>query len=433
MPSAPRPFSPRTRSSAWSDTRQTLIGTDYKREVDETLRVLKARGVFETIDSLAPSTTAEQLGLCEIPAPPFGEARRAQHLRDRLQELCGVQTSFDEEGNVIGVIGGVQPKPVVIVSAHLDTVFPEGSDVRVRVHGRRLHAPGISDNASGLVVLLTLARVIREHGLRPSGTLVLLGSVGEEAHGNLRGVRHFFTRSQWVQHHGVDAFMALDGHGLERIVHRGLGSRRFRVQMTGPGGHSWGDFGLVNPIHAIAYLVVELSQCPFSDQPRSSLNVGTVWGGRSVNAIPQSASVDVDMRSTDASEIDRLERYLRRAAEKAVSQELRRASDEAGRIQVQIELLGERPAGEVPPDSRLLHVAAEATRAFGVEPVWECASTDANIPISVGIPAIALGSGGLSGGVHTLHEWYDPCTRETGIKRALLAALALTSLAESVA
>lgn len=406
-----------------------MASTRVKQSVHVTLRALRGRGVLDSIDELARTITADQLAICEIPAPPFGEGRRAQYLCERLASLGLAEISKDEEGNVIALVQGGARKPVVVIAAHLDTVFPDGLEVRVRVENGRLYAPGISDNASGLAALLALARAIRSYDLAPDGTLILLATVGEEAHGNLRGVRHFFARNKWVLESGVDAFIALDGHGLERIVHRGLGSRRFRVQMSGPGGHSWGDFGMVNPIHAIANLVVRLAEYPFGDEPRSSLNVGMIRGGRSVNAIPQTASVDVDMRSTDGARIDRLEEFLRRAAEETAVLEQHRVGDLHGRIQVEVQLLGERPAGEIPQECDLLQVAIQATRAFGIEPKFESASTDANIPISMGIPAIALGSGGLAGGVHTLHEWYDPCTRETGIKRVLLTALTMVGLA----
>ncbi len=396
--------------------------------VHDTLRALEARRVFEAIDARAQAVTSEQIILCEIPAPPFGEVRRAKYLHERFTQLGLDRVSIDEEGNVVGILRGGQARPVVVVSAHMDTVFPEGSDVRVRILDGLLHAPGISDNCSGLATLLAIAQAILEHHFPLVGTLILLGTVGEEAHGNLRGVRYFFNRGEWSGNPRIDAFITLDGHGLERIVDRGLGSRRFRVQMSGPGGHSWGDFGLVNPIHALASLVIQLARFPFSDEPRSSMNVGTIRGGRSVNAIPQTASIDVDLRSTAAAEIDRLEAYLRQSAEEAVEMEQQRAGAKNGRIHHEIKILGERPAGQIAHDSELLKVVVEATRVLGIEPTLESASTDANIPISMGIPAVAIGAGGMAGGVHTLQEWYDPCTRETGIKRALLAALTLVGL-----
>ncbi|MBI4469858.1 MAG: M20/M25/M40 family metallo-hydrolase [Acidobacteria bacterium] len=396
--------------------------------VQHVMRLLRERGVFGSIDARSAEATVEQRAICEIAAPPFGEGPRANYLLDRFAALGLSRVTMDGEGNVLAVIPAGTQAPAVVICAHLDTVFPPETDVRVVIGGGRLRAPGISDNASGLTAMLAIARAMVEHGLKPEATLLFLCSVGEEAHGNLRGVRYFFRESEWTRGLGIGAFIALDGHGLDRIVNRALGSRRFRVKIAGPGGHSWGDFGIVNPIHVLGHLVVQLARYPGRDHPRSALNVAAIRGGRSVNAIPQDASVDIDLRSTDEKEIVRLEDYVRRSVEASVRREVLRAGGSADLLQTEIELLGERPAGCLDARTALLRTAIEASRAMGIEPAMESASTDANIPISLGIPALALGSGGIAGGIHTLEEWYDPSSRETGIKRARVTALAMTGL-----
>lgn len=378
------------------------------------------------IDATAEQVTQEHITICEIPAPPFGEQARAAYLEQRFRQLGLTAVKQDAVGNVIGTRPGPAERPTVVVSAHLDTVFPSDVDTRVQRRNGRLYAPGIGDNACGLAALLALIDVVQQTALPISGTIVFLATVGEEGEGNLRGVRHFFSHSRWAG--CIDAFISLDGHGVERIVHQALGSRRYRVTFTGPGGHSWSDFGLVNPIHALCSTVGELLKYPLPQHPRTSLNVGCIRGGQSVNAIPQSASMDVDARSTSQDELQRIELFLQAAAEAAAQQENQRCASSGTHLRTTIDRLGERPTGQIPVESHLVQAAVRATRAIGIEPVLECASTDSNLPISLGIPAITIGAGGNAGQSHTLDEWYDPTNRELGIKRALLLLVELVGL-----
>lgn len=381
---------------------------------------------FDFIHATAEATTRDHITICEIPAPPFGEERRAQYFERQFRNLGLEVVRRDEVGNVRGLRRGRSDRPTIVVSAHLDTIFPGNLDIRVRRHNGRLYAPGIGDNACGLAALLALIKVLQQVKIETAGTLIFLCTVGEEGEGNLRGVRHFFIDERGASQ--TDAFISLDGHGVERIVHRALGSRRYRITVTGPGGHSWGDFGMVNPIHPLAKVITHLIEYPLPPHPRTSLSIGRISGGQSVNAIPQSASMDVDIRSTSLPEIDRVEGVLESAVEQAVREENLRRAASGTQLGFDIELLGERPTGQTSLDSEIVRVAVEASRVFGIEPQLECASTDANIPISLGIPAITIGAGGNAGNPHTLDEWYDATNREVGIKRALLIVLALAGI-----
>jgi acetylornithine deacetylase/succinyl-diaminopimelate desuccinylase-like protein len=328
---------------------------------------------------------------------------------------------------VIAERPGISSKPRIVVSAHLDTVFPEGTDVSVRREGLRFYAPGISDNACGIVSLIALALALDAGDISTEGTVYFVATVGEEGGGNLRGVRHLFTRGDLKS--GVDVFISLDGPGLERITHKALGSRRYQVTVRGPGGHSWGDFGIVNPVHALGRAISRFASYPAPLAPRTSYNVGIIEGGSSVNAIPERASMVVDVRSISSVEIDKLEAYLRRVVEIAVREENSQRAMSGTTLTFDLEQVGDRPSGETPVDSTIVRAAIESSRVLGVEPRLDCSSTDSNIPISLGVPAITLGVGGVSGNCHSLAEWYEPVGRELGLKRLLLLTLALARLA----
>src|SRR5215471_274988 len=384
-------------------------------------------------------------GICEIAAPPFKETRRAEYVAQKLRELDFGEVTTDDVGNVLArrtgtgaartglgkdghrSNGGGKGRTVVI-SAHLDTVFPEETDVRVRRQGTRLYAPGISDNACGIASLLSLASIIAASGITTAGSILLAATVGEEGEGNLRGVRHLFAGGA-LKGEACD-FVSLDGPGLERITSRALGSRRFRVTITGPGGHSWGDFGTVNPVHALGRAIARFAAYPAPLSPRTSFNVGIVEGGNSVNAIPEKASMTVDARSTSADEIDRIESYLRRVVDIAVTEENAQRALSGTDLDSTIDLIGDRPSGETPPDSLIVQTAVECSRILGIETRLDCSSADSNIPISLGIPAITIGVGGLSGNCHSLTEWYEPTGRELGLKRLLLLTVALAGLGD---
>lgn len=387
-------------------------------------RVLRAFRLFEED---AQRVDDEHVRLCETPAPPFKEDERARLLAGMLR-ACGLsEVSIDEEGNCVALRAGRETRPLVVLSAHLDTVFPEGTDCTVRRDGPLMRAPGAADDGCGLAALVAVARAVNVCGIETRGSILFVGTVGEEGEGNLRGVRALLTKGEWAGR--VDYFLSMDGPGVERITNVALGSRRYRVRFRGAGGHSWGDFGAANPVHAAARAVARLASYPAPARPRTTFNVGRIEGGTSVNAIPQEASIDVDLRSESPEELKRLDAFFRRAAREAADEENAARRREAPALAVEVQLIGDRPSGETPRDSFLVALAREATRAVGFEPRLECSSTDSNVPVSLGIPAVTFGAGGASGNSHTLDEWYDPRGRDLGLKRALLVTLGAAGLA----
>jgi acetylornithine deacetylase/succinyl-diaminopimelate desuccinylase-like protein len=387
-------------------------------------RVAKA---LETIDRSLGWITDQQTQLTEIPAPTFQEAARANAVRKILASQ-GLKTRIDSAGNVIGELPGSSRKDVVLLSAHLDTVFPAATALRVRKDGRNLTAPGISDNGAGLAALVGLARSIHEAKLATRMTLVFAANTGEEGEGNLRGMRKLVENYRGR----LRAVIAIDGASTEHVTTMGLGSRRLEVTLSGPGGHSWADFGTPNPIHALSRGVARFLEVRVPDTPRTTFNIGVIEGGTSVNSIPDHATIKVDIRSESEAELERLEIALRRAIADGIDAEMTAAHDagrvEAPRLVSKFNSLGVRPVGELPADSPLLDAVRDADRFLGNRSHLERSSTDANIPLSLGIPAIAVGGGGRAGGAHTLAEWYDPTNRELGLKRILLTALAIAGV-----
>ena len=391
------------------------------RQLATTTDVAGALRFFETN---AAAITEEHIRICSVPATPFAEQERAAYLAERFRELGLHNVSIDEEGNCLGLWCGTSPTPLIIVSAHLDTVFANGTDFTVRREGERLFAPGIADDGCGLAALIAIIQALRAAQIKTAGSILFVGTVGEEGEGNLRGVRYLLTRGPWAKQR-IDAFLSFDGPGVDRITNRALGSRRYRVEFTGPGGHSWGDFGLPNPVHAAGRAISRLAAYPVPKDPRTTFNVGNIAGGTSVNAIPSSATMEVDLRSTADAELRRLDAFFRRAMKEALDAEnnVRRPGDPP--LKLQLDLIGERPSGETAANSALVKLAVETTKLIGVEPRLDQSSTDSNLPISLGIPAITLGAGGTSGASHTLAEWYDPRDRDKGLKRGLLVILGL--------
>jgi tripeptide aminopeptidase len=382
-----------------------------------------ARGL-QWIDKSAAWSTDQQIRLTEIPAPEFDEARRGEALKE-LFAANGFQVRTDKTGNVIGErTGSDGAKSVILLAAHLDTVFPAGTDVRVKRDGSRILAPGISDNGVGLASLAGLARALAESRIRTTKTIVLAGDVGEEGEGNLRGMRAL------MESYGVrlGAVIAVDGPSTDHITTQGIASRRFEATVTGPGGHSWSDFGAPNPITAIARGIVQFSAISIPVDPRSSYNFGTVEGGTSVNSIPSRAAVKIDLRSEDEAELARLEKALRDAMQAGVKSETSATKSSNDSLQLAIRSLGTRPAGKLPDDSPLLATVRNVDRYLDNRSRLERSSTDANIPLSMGIPAVALGGGGRGGGSHTLDEWYDPAGRELGLKRLFLTVVSLAGV-----
>lgn len=394
--------------------------------IESLLCITAVQRAFEFFETHADAITKEQIEINSIPAPPFGEAERAEFLRQKLSSLGLAEVRLDDEGNCIALRPGASDKPVLIVSGHLDTVFPADTDVTPRRVGAKLFAPGIADDACGLAALTAIAGALHSCELETAGSILFVGTVGEEGEGNLRGVRHLLTKGEWAGR--IDAFISFDGAGLDRITNGALGSRRYRVRFRGAGGHSWSDFGTANPIHALARAIARLSSYPAPTDPRTTFNVGRIEGGQSINAIPREASMDVDLRSVSADELLKLDAYFRRSVREAADEENANLRNRDEPIAVSTELIGERPSGETATDDPLVQLAWAATETVGGKPSLDRASTDSNLPISMGIPAITLGAGGTSANSHTLDEWYDPRGRALALKRALLVILGTVGL-----
>lgn len=348
----------------------------------------------------------QQVSICEIPAPPFKEAARAAELQRRFEALGLRNVRIDSEGNVIGERPGTGDGPTVVLSGHLDTVFPEGTNVQVTRTGTRFAAPGIGDDCRGLAVLLGVARALDEGKVRTAGTILFVGTVGEEGAGNLRGVRHLFEKEL---RGAVDYFISVDGTGLG-VTSRAVGSHRYRVTFTGPGGHSYGAFGMPSPLHALGRAIARISDLQVPRTPKTTFNVGVVRGGTSVNSIAAEASMDVDLRSESAASLDAVDAEFRQAVSRALAEEQARWPSSSVRLSVRIDTIGIRPTGAQSDTAHIVRVAVEAGRALGFTPRTGASSTDANIPISLGIPAITIDGGGRGRGAHSPDEWYDDGT-----------------------
>lgn len=403
------------------------MGTLSARATDETAgKTAQDPGTTRGLDWLAKNTswiTEQQIRLTEIPAPEFNETQRGLFLR-QLFEAAGLRVRIDDIGDVIGERSGSDPQSVVLLAAHLDTVFPAGTDVHVKRSGPRLLAPGISDNGAGLATIVGVARALVESRIRTTKTIVFAGDVGEEGEGNLRGMRAL------VERYGsrLAAVIAVDGPSTDHITTQGIASRRIEVTITGPGGHSWSDFGSPNPITALSRGIVRFSAIRLLDSPRSSFNFGVIEGGQSVNSIPARAAVKVDLRSESEDQLTRLENALRDAMQAGGRDEASAARSNRDAVQVSFRSIGTRPAGVLPEDSALLQAIRDADRFLGNRSRLERSSTDANVPLSLGIPAVAIGGGGSGGGSHTLNEWYDPSGRDLGLQRLFLTAVGLAGI-----
>jgi tripeptide aminopeptidase len=363
--------------------------------------------ILATLRSDNAWTLAQQRSICEIPAPPFKEAARAREFKRRLDAL-GLRARIDAVGNVIAerVPPAGADGPTIVLAGHLDTVFPEGTDVKVKDEPGRMKAPGIADNCRGLAVVLAVARAYQRTNPRHTAHIVFVGNVGEEGAGNLRGVRFLFEKEMKGQ---IDYFIAVDGAGLN-VVARAVGSNRYRVTYKGPGGHSWGAFGIPNPVHALGRAIAKVSEVQVPSTPKTTFNVGIVSGGTSVNSIAFEASMDIDMRSESADALRTLDQTVRRALQDALDEEnVRWDGPRAGRarLTMTIDTIGIRPTGAQSDSSRLVQTALQAGRALGFSPAATASSTDANMPISLGVPGISLDGGGREEGSHSLNEWYE--------------------------
>jgi len=403
-----------------------------QQEIANLCASAEIRSAFTWFRAQEPQFAQWQLELARIAAPPFGEGARSVWLAERFKDLGLDSIHTDEVGNVFGTHGGYG-HGYVSLSAHLDTVFPAGTPLNIRQQGSRLYGPGVSDNGAGVTAVLAMAAVLQARGLRHALPLLFIGNVGEEGEGDLRGMRHIFSAPRWKD--SIHYSLVLDGAGSDTIVAEALGSRRFEVIVRGPGGHSWSDFGSPNPIVVLSRAIHAFAQTPVPASPKTTFNVGVIRGGTSVNSIPESASMRVDIRSTSMAEMERLERSLRDALDLAVAEASQAAEPRAPSprrpfgLSHELVAIGNRPAGELHPNAYIMQVIRAVDAQLGNAAQVQRASTDANIPLSLGLEAIAIGGGGTGGGAHTLQEWFDCSGRDLGLKRILLTLLALAGRA----
>lgn len=351
-------------------------------------------------------TLDQQQSICQIPAPPFKEQARGLEMKRRFEALGYRNVTIDAEGNVIAERPGSGQGPVLVLAAHLDTVFPEGTDVTVKRDGLQMKAPGIGDDCRGLAVLLAIARAMELNKVRTRGTLLFVANVGEEGPGDLRGVRYLFNKSPLKDR--VTQFISIDGTGLS-VVHRGVGSHRYKVRFVGPGGHSYGAFGMPNPAHALGRAIAKIAELRTPASPKTTFNVGVLSGGTSVNSIPFEVAMEVDMRSESAAELDKVDAQIRAAISSAVDEEKARWPNSKAALEAKIDTIGIRAASETATEQTpIVKVALDAAVALGAtRPTPRSSSTDANVPLGLGIPAITVGGGGLGTGAHSLGEAYN--------------------------
>ena len=372
---------------------------------------------------IEPQTIREQFRITEIPAPPFKEDRRADYYLEQMHARGLSDAYIDSEGNVIGIRKGNGGGPTFLIAAHLDTVFPEGTDTRVELRGGRYYAPGIGDDTRGLAALLSVIDVLNESEINTVGDIIFAGNVGEEGRGDLRGIKAIFR-----DHPYIDGFVSVDGTRLRRITNGGTGSRRFEFHFKGPGGHSFGAFGLASAIHAMGRAIAKISEIETPRFPKTTFTVGTVEGGTSVNSIAADAIFAIDMRSNDREQLAQLEARAKELALEAVDEENTRWG-ESDTITVDFNLIGDRPAGRTPPENPIVQVAALAFDELGIElQELSTSSTDSNVPMSLGIPAITIAGGGNGGGAHSPGEWFIPLDSHLGPQTALLITLSLAGI-----
>jgi len=366
-----------------------------------------------------------QIAVAQIAAPTGEEHERGNWVARRFRDCGLTEIETDDAGNVVARRTGTDDLPPVVICAHLDTVFPRETDLSIRRDGDRLIGPGINDNGRGLAVMLALAGEIDGARIAPKHPIDFVATTGEEGLGDLRGAKHYFAN----RGRGAHAMIALDGAGDERIIHRALGSRRFRVSYAGPGGHSWAAFGAPNAVHAAAGAASRLAGLALPAIPRTTLSVGRIGGGLSVNSIPDAAWLEIDLRSTSAVQLDEIERAIHRIAQVAADEENEKRAVGTRPLTTHIESIGARPCGETPAEHALVQSAMQATRLVGRRPDLALASTDANVPISQGIPAIAIGAGGRGGDAHSHSEWFDNVHGTVGVARALTIVMAAARMA----
>jgi tripeptide aminopeptidase len=396
-----------------------------QQQVARTAGIRRVHQAFAWFRSHSRELEDAQLEVTAVAAPPWGESARSQWLAARFEELALVDVHRDELGNVFGIRPGTDPTaPYIALSAHIDTVFPAGTPIEVRRDAGKLYGPGVSDNSSGVVALLAIAGALRSAELMNTAPILFIGDVGEEGEGDLRGMRHIYQQPRWSA--TIASLIVLDGAGTDTIIAEGLGSRRYEVTVRGAGGHSWSDFGAANPIVALARMIDRFTRTPVPTSPKTTYNVGIIRGGTSVNSIPEAATMRVDTRSASVEELDRLERALHEAIDHVIPEITSRKKQEL--LTAEVRVIGNRPAADLPVESQLLKTVRAVDAQLNNTARIQRASTDANIPLSLGREAIAIGAGGSGGGAHTIHEWYDPAGRDLGLKRVLLLTLSLAGV-----
>ena len=375
---------------------------------------------FEIIKHNEPDMLREQQRICEIAAPPFEESVRAAELKRLFEQLGLSGVRIDKAGNVVGTRPGSKPRPNLVFAAHLDTVFPPGTDVKVTRTDDVMKGPGIGDDCRGLVVMLGVIRALNEAKITTPGTITFVADVGEEGLGDLRGMKELFGETLKGS---IDAFISVDGLGAS-ITNTGVGSYRYKVEFKGPGGHSYGSFGMANPIQAMGRAIAKIDQFEVPEKPKTTFNVGRVGGGTSVNAIPFEAWMEVDMRSADVNELSKINEKFKSAMNEAVAEENKRWKDR-GPVSVSMELVGLRPAGQTAESSAIVKTALDVNQFMGLSTRLGEGSTDSNVPMNQGIPAITIGGGGSGSGAHSLNEMFDAHDSWKGTQRALLLAVAM--------
>lgn len=404
------------------------ISNDYVSAIAELSDHPKIREAYVVIKSMDERILEDHIKITETPAPPFKEDKRAELYKKMIID-AGIDEIFrDDAGNIIGVRKGTVGDKVYVLSAHLDTVFPDGTDITVKMHGDTLFAPGIADNSRGLAVVLSVLRVMNRTNINTETDIWFVGTVGEEGSGDLRGVKHLFRKGGPF----IDAFITVDAPGDSIVTNQALGSYRYRVEIEGPGGHSWSDFGKANPAHAMARAVhyFDVAAADFvAEGPRTAYNIGRTGGGTSINAIPDKVWVDVDMRSISQERLDALDEIFQESVQRAVEEqnEMRKHGDP---LRAHVDMVGRRPSGETDPSEPLIQRTMAAISHFGFEPYLDRSSTDANVPISLGIPAARIGAGGEGGNLHALDEWWLNKDSHLSIQRTLLLTVAQAGLSD---
>tara|TARA_R110000765_G_scaffold191027_1_gene296148 strand:- start:514 stop:1818 length:1305 start_codon:yes stop_codon:yes gene_type:complete len=398
---------------------QDALKTNKKidKELTKLLKDKSIKSAFEYIDAIEEETNKNLIELTEIAAPPFLEGERAKALEKMFVDAGVDNVSIDEVGNVVALKKGTEGGKVIALDAHLDTVFPEGTSVNVQQRGDTLFAPGIGDDTRGLAMLLTIFKAMKNSNIKTKADIWFVATVGEEGLGDLRGVKHLFRNGAPK----IDSWISIDGGSIGRVNNAGLGSVRYKALFTGKGGHSWGAFGLANPHHALGYAIKEFSvnAKKYTDEgPKTSFNIGRMGGGTSVNSIPFESWMEVDMRSVDKDRLVEIDSLFKVSMQTALEEYNNSGIDD--KISLELIKIGDRPSGELSIDTPLVQRAISATTLFGATPSLTRGSTNSNIPISLGIPAITIGRGGIGGGAHSLNEWWLNKNGAEAIKLALL-------------